>query len=561
MREPDASAMLGTLRLDELLAEVQERLSEIMRTRDRVQGLLDAVVAVGAGIELDSTLERIVQAAADLVDARYGALGVLGTAGDGLSEFVYVGIDAATRQTMGHLPEGRGLLGLLTQDPRPIRLADLAEHPASVGFPVNHPPMHSFLGVPVLVRNEVFGNLYMTEKRGGGEFTADDVVVLRALAAAAGVAIENARLFERSQQRQRWLEATSEIRADLLGGASIDDALRLVVRRAMELTESSCALVLLDDGEHGESLVVRGAAGTGADELTGSVIGNARMLVEDVPRLIADLTDETSGRLGTGALGPALVVGLRTTAGHAGVLVTARDKGDRLYLPDDVPLVISFADQAALALELADKQRTQGLLDLLADRDRIARDLHDHVIPRLFATGLSLQGTLRMISDQEARKRIQQAVVQLDQTVMEIRTSIFDLHTADEVESLRRTLLDIVSELTDGSDVSPSVRMSGAMDTLVPPEISPHAQAALREGLSNALRHAHAKNVVVTIEAGHDLIVDVLDDGVGTPETIARSGLANLESRAVSFGGTLSVGPGQGGGTRFTWRVPIRPVS
>ena len=303
MHEPDASAMLGTLRLDELLAEVQERLSGIMRTRDRVQGLLDAVVAVGSGIELDSTLERIVQAAADLVDARYGALGVLGTAAGGLSEFVYVGIDATTRQTMGHLPDGRGLLGLLIQDPRPIRLADLSSHPASVGFPANHPPMHSFLGVPVLVRDEVFGNLYMTERRGGGEFTADDEVVLRALAAAAGVAIENARLFERSQQRQRWLEATSEIRAELLGGASIDDALRLVVRRAMELTESSCALVLLDDGGHGESLVVRGAAGTGAEELTGSAIENGRMLLAGVPRLIADLTDATSGPFGAGALG------------------------------------------------------------------------------------------------------------------------------------------------------------------------------------------------------------------------------------------------------------------
>ncbi|MFC0541860.1 GAF domain-containing sensor histidine kinase [Kutzneria chonburiensis] len=557
MPEPDPSAMLGSLRLDELLAEVQERLAEIVKTRDRVQGLLDAVLAVGSGIELDSTLNRIVQAAADLVDARYGALGVLGNTGDGLSEFVYLGIDAEQRSLMGHLPEGRGLLGLLIHDPKPIRLADLAGHPASVGFPANHPPMHSFLGAPVLVRDEVFGNLYMTEKRGGGGFTADDEVVLRALAAAAGVAIENARLFERSQQRQRWLEASSEIRAELLGGATVDDALGLVALRAMELSESTCAMALLADG--GDTLTVRSVVGVCADELTGRVLADSRRLLDNAPRLIADLAQELDGRLAGDVLGPGLVVEFRTSGGGTGALVTARDKGGAEYRPDDVPLVTSFADQAALALELAEKQQTKSLLDLLADRERIARDLHDHVIQRLFATGLSMQGTLRMIADPEARKRIQHAVGQLDQTVMEIRTSIFDLHTAEDTVSLRRTLLDVVSELTNNTDVSPSVRMSGAVDTLVPPEVAPHAEAALREGLSNALRHARAKHIVVTIEAAHDLIVDVLDDGVGVPETLARSGLANIENRASTFGGTLTLAPGQDGGTRYTWTVPIRP--
>ena len=555
MPEPDTSAMLASLRLDELLAELQERLAEIVKTRDRVQGLLDAVLAVGTGIELDSTLRRIVHAAVDLVDARYGALGVLGNTGDGLSEFVYIGIDAEQRNLMGHLPEGRGLLGLLIHDPKPIRLADLTSHPASVGFPPNHPPMHSFLGAPVLVRDSVFGNLYITEKRGGGEFTADDEVVLRALAAAAGVAVENARLFERSQLRQRWLEATSEIRAELLGGATVDDALRLVVQRSMELTDSSCAMVLLSDSD--ESLSVRAVAGACADRSAGLVVADPRRLLDAAPRLIADLSGELDEAAGD-VLGPALVVELRTTDGGAGALITARDKGGAAFRADDVPLVTFFADQAALALELAEKQRAKGLLDLLADRDRIARDLHDHVIQRLFATGLSMQGTLRMISDPEARKRIQHAVSQLDQTVMEIRTSIFDLHSADEVSSLRRTLLDVVSELTEGADVSPSVRMSGAVDTLVPPEVAPHAEAALREGLSNALRHARARNIVVTIEAAEDLIVDVLDNGVGRPETVARSGLANIENRATTLGGTLTIGPGQGSGTRFTWKVPIR---
>ncbi|MCG8925903.1 GAF domain-containing protein, partial [Lentzea sp. CC55] len=214
-QEAPARSLLGGLRLDELLDEMRDRLAEIGSTRDKMQSLLDAVLAVGAGLELDSTLQRIVQAAVELVGARYGALGVLGSRHN-LSQFVYVGIDPETRSHMGHLPEGKGLLGLLIKDPRAIRLHDISEHAASVGFPPNHPAMHSFLGAPVRVRDEVFGNLYMTEKRDGGDFTADDEVVLEALAAAAGVAVENARLFERSRMRERWLEATAEINAQLL---------------------------------------------------------------------------------------------------------------------------------------------------------------------------------------------------------------------------------------------------------------------------------------------------------------------------------------------------------
>jgi signal transduction histidine kinase len=561
MSEPvsssETSAVLGALRLDELLGEVQERLTEIIRTRDRLQGLLDAVLAVASGLELDSTLERIVQAAVDLVDARYGALGVLESSGDGLSEFVYIGIDAQTRQLMGHLPQGRGLLGLLIHDPKPIRLADLSQHPASVGFPAHHPPMGSFLGVPVRVRDEVFGNLYMTEKRGGGEFSADDEVVLRALAAAAGVAIENARLFERSQMRQRWLEASSEIRAELLAGASVQDALRLVAQRSLELTASTCALVLLSGGTDADLLTVDAAAGVHGERLVGSVIAGGEALLAGAPELVPDLVTELGGQWTDTGLGPALAVALRTADGGSGLLVTARDKGQSQYLPEDVPVVTSFADQAALALEFAEKQRSRRLLDVLADRDRIARDLHDHVIQRLFATGLSMQGTLHLISDPGARGRIRNAVAQLDQTMHDIRTSIFDLHAGEEPDSLRHSLLDVISELTEDTEISPSVRMSGAVDTLVPPDIAVHAEAVLREALSNALRHASASTITVTVDVGADLVVDVLDDGVGIPEGVARSGLGNLESRATACGGSLKIVPGLGRGTRLTWTVPL----
>ncbi|MGH4011490.1 MAG: GAF domain-containing protein [Pseudonocardiaceae bacterium] len=560
-----ATAGLGGLRLDELLREVQDRLAEIVKTRDRLQGLLDAVMAVGSGLELDSTLRRIVQAAVDLVDARYGALGVLGP-DEGLSEFVYVGINSAQRAQLGHLPEGQGLLGLLIKHPQAIRLPDLGQHPASVGFPPNHPPMRSFLGVPVRVRNEVFGNLYMTEKQSAAEFTSDDEVVLQALAAAAGVAVENARLFEQVRMRQRWLEASSEIRAELLEGASAEDALRLVAQRALELSAADGVFILLADGDKQDELTVRRGAGEQCQSLIGSTVAVTAPAIDDVFRsgatsLIPDLPVALGSAVSeqTDRLGPALAVPLRSAAGISGVLMAVRDKGAPPFEPDQVPVLASFADQAALALEAARAQRSQAMLDMLADRERIGRDLHDHVIQRLYAAGMSLQATLRLVSGQEARLRIGKVVDQLDETIRDIRTSIFELHTAgqDTPSSLRRRLLDAAAEVSTGTGLSPSVRMSGAVDTLVPPAIAEHAVAVVCEGVSNAVRHAGATIITVTAEAGDDLVIEVVDDGIGIPEGVARSGLANLEQRAVACGGMITVGAAPHGGTRLTWRVPL----
>ena len=504
-----ATAGLGGLRLDELLKEVQDRLTEIVKTRDRLQGLLGAVIAVGAGLELDSTLQRIVQAAVDLVDARYGALGVLGPR-EGLSEFVYVGISPEERARMGHLPEGRGLLGLLIRHPQLIRLPDLSQHPASVGFPSHHPPMRSFLGAPVRVRNEVFGNLYLTEKRNAAEFTSEDEVVLQALAAAAGVAVDNARLFEQARMRQRWLEASSEIRAELLAGTSVEDALRLVAQRALELSAAASVLILLTGEDNRAKLTVRTGAGERCHPLVGSTIPATAPAVEEVFRsrttkLVPDLSAVLDGDLGeqAGTVGPALIVPLRSAAGISGALMAVRGKGAAVFDPEQVPVLASFADQAALAVETAQAQRAQQLLDVLADRDRIARDLHDHVIQRLYAAGMSLQGTLRLVSNPDARGRIQQVVEQLDETIRDIRTSIFDLHTAgeDKPGSLRRRLLDVATEVSADAGLSPAVRMSGAVDTLVPVTIAEHAEAVVREGVSNATRHANATAVTVTVLA------------------------------------------------------------
>ncbi|MEV6715422.1 GAF domain-containing protein [Lentzea sp. NPDC051208] len=548
-----ARSLLGGLRLDDLLDEMRDRLAEIGSTRDKMQSLLDAVLAVGAGLELDSTLQRIVQAAVELVGARYGALGVLGSRHN-LSQFVYVGIDPETRAHMGHLPEGKGLLGLLIKDPRAIRLHDISEHDASVGFPPNHPPMHSFLGAPVRVRDEVFGNLYMTEKVGGGDFTADDEVVLEALAAAAGVAVENARLFERSRMRERWLEATAEINAQLLAGATADDALRLIAQRAVELASASWAAILLLEGNE-----LRTAAQAGNEPAPDQFATDAPVLAEVLETAAPAMLEEVDGQLGDlpGQAGAAVVVPLRAGTTVTGVLVAVRDKDAAAFGADLMPLLASFADQAVVAIEFAENQSAKRLVDVLEDRDRIARDLHDHVIQRLFATGMSLQGALTWVTHPEVRRRVTKAVNQLDQTVLEIRTSIFDLQADSGDTGLRRRLLNIVAEITEGAEVSPAIRMSGTIDSLVPDYIGEHAEAVVRETVTNALRHSRATELTLTVEAGDSLIISMVDNGVGMPPEVARSGLRNLEQRATALNGALIVGEEPDGGTRVTWRVPL----
>ena len=518
-------------------------LGDSEKSRDRLQGLLDAVVAIGAGLELEGTLNRIVRIAVELVDARYGALGVVGPdQQELLTEFVYVGVD------------DRRMGGVLIENPHPMR--DTQEvTPTSV------------LGAPIRVRGELFGNLYLTEKRGGGHFTEDDDIVLKGLAAAAGVAVENARLFEESRLRERFMEASREVNSHLLGGGSSQDALQLIASRVLELSKADCALILLSDGEVPPvEVAIRAAAGEGAAELVGFVVPAGEPPVTSMfdmlgAELIPDLSAivPRAWYVPGAEYGPAVAVPLRAGNVVSGVLLASRLKGGGRFAREYVPLLASFADQAAFALELAEKHRAQRQLDVLADRDRIAGDLHDHVIQRLFATGMSLQGTVRRIADPGVRRRVSRAVEQLDETVREIRTSIFDLHTTGTSgeDSLRRRMLDVVDELSAGADLSPSVRISGAVDTLVSDELAAHATAVLREAVSNAIRHSHAGEIVVTVEAAADLIIDVVDDGVGMPPGVARSGLLGVERRAAKCGGMSVVVPGPSGGTRLTWRAPL----
>ncbi|GAA4979421.1 two-component system sensor histidine kinase DosT [Pseudonocardia tropica] len=553
----EISGLLAGLRLDQLIGEVQDRLAEIASTRRRTQRLLDAVLGVAAGLELDTTLERIVQSAVDLVDARYGALGVLAPDGS-IARFVDVGLDEATRTALGRPPEGRGLLGQLIADPRPLRLHDLSAHPSSVGFPPHHPPMRSFIGVPVRVSDAVYGNLYLTEKRTGTEFTADDELILMALAAAAGIAVQNADLFEQGLLRQQWLEALAEIRGEVLAGTGEADTLALVARRSLELSRADGTLIALgpdDDGGFREGATAgRPPPAGGPDDAL------LRRAVELRQPVLADVTDAPVGV--DGARGPVVAVPMRAASRVSGVLVARRAPGDPPFRPSEVPLLVSFADQAALALELGDKQRTQRELAVLADRDRIARDLHDHVIQRLFAVGLTLQGTLRRAGVDAAgaavREQVGQAVDELDRTVREIRTSIFDLHTADQGGGgLRRRLLDTVAHVTAASGIDATVDTAGPVDTVVPAHVAVHLLAVVREAVSNAVRHSGAARLHVRVAAGEELSAEVTDDGCGIAPTGRRSGLRNIADRAAELGGTSVVERVATGGTRLRWTVPL----
>jgi signal transduction histidine kinase len=555
---------LSGMRLTELLGEVQDRLATVARSQERVQNLLDAFLTVSTGLDLDTTLKRIVEAAVRLVDARYGALGVLRADGAGLSAFIHVGIDDELARLIGPLPHGKGVLGLLIREPHPLRLTDISQHPASVGFPPHHPPMHTFLGVPLLVRGQVFGNLYMSEKA-QGEFTAEDEAVLTALAGAAGIAIENARLYAEGEVRRRWLTAISDLRGALLDASSPDDALALIADRVRTLTDARAAWIVRGPGADDGSYEVTAQSGADLADLVGTRLPPAShpvlAAVEEAGTVVTvDLTDVPFQAPSGIAWGPCLGIPLRGTHTQDLVAIVCRSAGAPPFEESTAPLVTAFADQATVALDMAARQQLARQLVVYEDRDRIARDLHDLVIQRVFAAGLALHSVLPRVRDDEVRRRVQGVVGQLDDTVRDIRTTIFDLHSAaaaDDEQSLRRQLLDIVTE-TAGEKMKPTVRMSGAVDSLLTGELAADVAAVVREAVSNAARHAAAPHVTVTLDVADEVVVEVVDDGRGIDPGVARSGLRNLEERAKRRGGTALVEPLPEAGTRLRWSAPLR---
>ncbi|WP_432149400.1 sensor histidine kinase [Streptomyces sp. bgisy029] len=539
----------------------------------RVPQLLEAMRSVGTGLELHSTLDRICTTAAELAHARYAAIGVVDETGEGLSDFVTHGVPDEVARAIGRRPDGhRGLLGALIHDPEPVRLADLAGDPRSAGFPPGHPRMRSFLGVPIRVQGEVFGNLYLTEKQDGGEFSDSDLHMVRVLATEAGIAIGNARLYEAARQRERWIDGSVAVTTALLSGGDADDALSVVAEQARHLADSAAGIVLLPTGDGGLEIVA-----VSADDPSSSlgVIIPARSAV--AAELLAGeavFIDDSAAdsRMVTrlaGLYGPSMLLPLQSGGRVLGALATPRARGARPFSRTERTLATQFASQAALALMMAEAQRDRERLAVYEDRDRIARDLHDLVIQRLFATGMMLESAQRRSVVPEVRTGVGRAVDELDVTIQEIRTAIFALQQepAEAPSGLRTRVLREINMAAVPLGFKPSHRFLGAVDALVGELTGKNLVAALREALSNAFRHAGASVIDVVVDAtatlpdGRGAVrLSVADDGVGIPEGGRRSGLRNLARRAESLGGASWFGPGigeGGGGTTVVWEAPL----
>ncbi|MCX5501801.1 GAF domain-containing protein [Streptomyces sp. NBC_00053] len=538
----------------------------------RIPQLLEAMRSVGAGLELHSTLDRICETAAELARSRYAAIGVVDAEGEGLSDFVTYGVPDEVADEIGHRPDGhRGLLGALIHDPAPVRLADLTADPRFAGFPPGHPPMRTFLGVPIRVQGEIFGNLYLAEKE-GGEFNDYDLHMVRVLATEAGIAIGNARLYEAARQRERWIDGSVAVTTALLSGGDADDALSVVAEQARRLADSAAGIVLLPTEDGGLEIVA-----VSADDPTSSlgvIIGPESSVAAKLLGGEAVFVDDsaTDARMVTrlaSRYGPSMLLPLHSGGRVLGALATPRARGGRPFTETERTLATQFASQAALALMMAEAQRDRERLAVYEDRDRIARDLHDLVIQRLFATGMMLESAQRRSVVPEVQTGIGRAVDELDVTIQEIRTAIFALQQepAEAPSGLRTRVLREINMAAVPLGFKPSHRFLGPVDALVGELTGKNLIAALREALSNAFRHAEASLIDVVVDAtatlpdGRDAVrLSVADDGVGIPEDGRRSGLRNLARRAESLGGASWFGPGigeDGGGTTVVWEAPL----
>jgi signal transduction histidine kinase len=531
---------------------------------ERYERLLEAGVALAAELSLPAALQRIVELAAELTDARYGALGVVGRDGV-ITEFITTGVSDAERAAIGHIPVGRGILGVLIDDARPLRLHDLADDPRSVGFPANHPPMRSFLGAPVTARGRVYGNLYLTEKRGGEDFDADDERALILLATQAGVAIENAQLYEEARDRARRLEAVRAITTAILAGTDTGELLSLVVGHARELVGADLATLALPAGT--DHLVIEAADGLLSEELrgrtfpaSGSVTGEVLRTGKAVALADASADDRMAQPIVAAGVGPALFIPLAVRGHTLGSLTVANVKGGPPLREAAVQLVETFAEQAAVALEYARLQGQLQRLAVLEDRERIAKELHDGAIQALFAVGMGLQGSALLAGNDELRGRLQNAVEELDRVIRDLRNYIFGLRPGILAD---RQLDQALQRLCEEFQERTGVLAIAEVDPAVAAELTGRAADVVqlaREALSNVSRHAEAATCRVSLYRDTDgAVLEVDDDGRGFDPAAATGtgqGLRNLRERAEGLGGRAEIQSAPGEGTRVRVRIP-----
>lgn len=542
--------------LENTIGELVDRAHLVLATQGRLQSLLRANQVVVENLELEQVLRHIAEAALSLVDAQYAALGVIDR--DGLLEqFIHVGMPEDVASEIGHLPEGHGILGAVIESEHPIRLENLGDDPRSVGFPAHHPPMRSFLGVPIRVRGEIFGNLYLTN-RAGGSFTDEDEELVLALASTAAIAIDNARRFEESRRLQRLSSALAEISAALLAPDS-GDVFGVLAERVAALVDADLVCIVVPDPLT-EGYRVETARGIGAEAVEGAEMHGVDSVVSRAMRSGGIVASEGSvdpffARTPfTG--GSTVAVPLIVAGASAGALYVTRTVTGRRFSPEDLSTLAEFASQAGLALALAQARTDRQRLDVIEDRARIARDLHDNVIQRLFGTGLGLQALAAKVPAHAASIAAQ--VREIDAAIADFRTAIFTLQTSDP-GSVRHRLLDVANELAPLLDSAPRIAFAGPVDLLVTGALAEDAVAVVRESLTNVARHARATvtEVSVAATASHVTII-VDDDGIGIPENPSRaSGTGNLAARARAHGGVCNIERRRTGGTRVRWHVPL----
>ncbi|MCY0948719.1 GAF domain-containing sensor histidine kinase [Streptomyces sp. H27-S2] len=487
--------------------------------------LLEGVLSVGSELELHSTLQHIVDSATGLCGARYGALGVIEPERVRLTGLFTSGMTEAERAAIPHLPDGRsGLLGTLIGDPRPLLLDDLTRDPRSAGFPPGHPPMRGLLGVPIRVHTEVFGNLYLTEKQGGGSFTDEDLALLRVLASQAGIAIGNARLYETVRRRERWIEGAAAVTTTLLAGRPAADALMCVAERARLLADAAAGVVLQPTPEGGMEIVAASTQGEPGD-LVGTAIAPGSPVLEQLLGGEAVFIEDsaTDPRMTTHVrerFGPSMMLPLQSGGQLIGTLALPRDRGGPAYDAVDRLLASQFASQAALALVLADAQHDREQLAVYEDRDRIARDLHDLVVQRLFATEMMLESTRRRSSNAPSGDTVgdelARAVDELDSTIQEVRTAIFALQQppTDAPTTFRGRVLRETGGAAVLLGFQPSVHFAGPLDALLPEPVAGDLLSVLRGALAAAHRRSEVASIEVEVDATPSRVrLTVSDDG------------------------------------------------
>ncbi|HET7855893.1 MAG TPA: GAF domain-containing sensor histidine kinase [Gaiellaceae bacterium] len=538
---------------------------------DRLRALLDAGLAVTSELSLDAVLQRLVETAAELTEARYAALGVIDRTGQGLERFIVTGIDLETQAAIGEDPHGRGILGLLMRDAKPLRLKDLTEHPSSAGFPPHHPPMKTFLGVPILLRGVAYGNLYLTEKAGGAEFTSEDEELTKLLAAQAAVAVENARLYEAATRWSKQLESLNEVSTALASETDLHRVLELVARRLRELVDARLVLIAL--GEPGGDLRIEVAAGEGGEGLTEVRLSRERSKLgrvlerghsERVDSLIDDLEvdQEVARRMGvrTGLYIPLVVQG-RTIGG-----ISIHDKlgSDERFTDEDLRLAETFAPRVATAVDSSQRVARDALRRVVAaqelERRRLARELHDETGQALTSILLGLKALEEARRDGdvgEAAEDLRGLVVATLQDVRRLAVQLRPKALDDFglVPALER-LVDSFREQT-GMTVELEARLG--QDRL-PGDVETALYRITQEALTNVVKHAQARRVSIVLTRRDGTVTALIeDDGRGFDETADSEGLGllGMRERVELINGRLTVESTEGAGTSIVAEVPI----